>query len=1376
MKVYIVVTWLAVLQIHASNAFILEGCLRPLVFTKLQHRKEMNSEEFQVNTVPYRASNWKACFLSCCNIPICRQVVYGKHRCIHVRCTGLRGFCKYRPDKLEGNRIHGIIIRYETLAVISKQRETGAFNVLVLFYESKQDWYQQKAIILFSFSSTGQTLSEQLDQLQFRNGPSLVTSNMRFTHAQQCAQYVELQNVTGVATSWATERFSAFPYLYRDNGKVPPLGMRSAVPLGGLGTGSFELRADGTFSEWTLENQSPGGSAKLSRGALDLAFLAVRVQNHHGTKASLLRTHPPRGLPGVDGLSYSGGYPVSKLGIEDKGFFGVKMELFAYGTLKARSATDSALPTVVFSLRVRNPTPYQTNVSLLLNLPLGEQPGEYWSSHKPSTVDGGSYLWAPDSSYFLPSFNTLNTSDTSRVGHDFKTIHGVTSSILCAKLCRYVLRCLAWSVENNACKLKDEMPLHAYKRGVTSGVKSWWEINFGRLTCKRPGEFPNSGNTTIMWVPNDYGNHDNDKNNGNHDYNERHKRNYDVIQEQNGGHFDYYQYAPNNNNNNYYYYSKGTTNIKRVTKNNTKFSYQKQRSIHHSRTNKRKRLTFTSAVSDDVNLIWKSFLKDGHLKNIVVKDTGFHGSGVGRISLGPGEEGTISLVMSWYYPYRDHAGEYVGQYYRNIFKSSDDVAFHTKQNLPKILDELLSWRENMTPSNASAQEVFHVDSSLPDWLQDMLVNSLSYWRTGFWVADGRWRQWETFDCNDVDSVHNDFQRELPYIIFFPGLLENVVRAWAKSQHESGLILEALQGQYGCWSKTNKLDAVGGRNNMADVHPAFIAQVYHLYIWAGKEKLLRDLWPAVRKAAIWMIQEDTDGTGLPLRMTNTYDILQLQKYDHSFYNSVMYLLGLRATEELAGVQRDADLYLLAREAIVKATTMIRQLFWDEERGYYRAWWDHKKGSPPWLMADSLYGQVWAYTLGLGNLLDTENMKSHLDKEALLNDTPYGLQVMTKNDNPSDKRRVTKRDTTSQQTTYQEFNDYFTNLKNYMFNKQRYNNPNTERYGWQPYSDNSRKPFDFERLGRAQGLVAERDWDEELNEASDEGTPYMESNVGVLKEAQRPLYQDQHFQYNVPSGYENSLLNLDGFSDTVTRNGIPVDIQYNVNTHAQKEPHLFTNDRKAENLKDLKMPLTSSTYYRNEKTSRLKIPKGRSKLLNRNMPSTKCLLLRKKAMYRSIWMGASPDWTTLQIHLGLDPDKALQQARKSLNHYRNQLNDTWNIHGLTAGSGYGLDGQPWCTSHYTFHMVLWHIPLALSGQQYSIIERRLIFSPKLRVPYSLPFFVSYASGTIEAIVKYGMVSFKLTVTHGYLVLKTLSISGVTWPGEALKLEKGESVTWP
>ena len=90
----------------------------------------------------------------------------------------------------------------------------------------------------------------------------------------------------------------------------------------------------------------------------------------------------------------------------------------------------------------------------------------------------------------------------------------------------------------------------------------------------------------------------------------------------------------------------------------------------------------------------------------------------------------------------------------------------------------------------------------------------------------RWRQWEALDCNDVDSVHNDFQRELPYLIFFPELLDNVVRAWARYQHPDGWIQETLQIQWGCHNRTNRLNTPGGRV-MADVTPAFLAQVSEL---------------------------------------------------------------------------------------------------------------------------------------------------------------------------------------------------------------------------------------------------------------------------------------------------------------------------------------------------------------------------------------------------------------------------------------------------------------------------------------------------------------------------------------------------------------------
>ena len=65
-----------------------------------------------------------------------------------------------------------------------------------------------------------------------------------------------------------------------------------------LGTGSFELRADGSIHEWTIENQSPAGSAKLNYAALDEAVLGFRVQTGATSIAKLLRTHPPKRYPG----------------------------------------------------------------------------------------------------------------------------------------------------------------------------------------------------------------------------------------------------------------------------------------------------------------------------------------------------------------------------------------------------------------------------------------------------------------------------------------------------------------------------------------------------------------------------------------------------------------------------------------------------------------------------------------------------------------------------------------------------------------------------------------------------------------------------------------------------------------------------------------------------------------------------------------------------------------------------------------------------------------------------------------------------------------------------------------------------------------------
>ena len=83
---------------------------------------------------------------------------------------------------------------------------------------------------------------------------------------------------------------------------------RSFCPifLKGISTGSFELRADGTFHEWTIFNQHPAGPPKFQ--TLDNTFMGLYVKRASGHTASyVLQTNPSDGrLPGVQSLMYQG--------------------------------------------------------------------------------------------------------------------------------------------------------------------------------------------------------------------------------------------------------------------------------------------------------------------------------------------------------------------------------------------------------------------------------------------------------------------------------------------------------------------------------------------------------------------------------------------------------------------------------------------------------------------------------------------------------------------------------------------------------------------------------------------------------------------------------------------------------------------------------------------------------------------------------------------------------------------------------------------------------------------------------------------------------------------------------------------------------------
>jgi uncharacterized protein (DUF608 family) len=110
---------------------------------------------------------------------------------------------------------------------------------------------------------------------------------------------------------------------------------------------------------------------------------------------------------------------------------------------------------------------------------------------------------------------------------------------------------------------------------------------------------------------------------------------------------------------------------------------------------------------------------------------------------------------------------------------------------------------------------------------------------------------------------------------------------------------------------------------------------------------------------------------------------------------------------------------------------------------------------------------------------------------------------------------------------------------------------------------------------------------------------------------------------------------------------------------------------------------------------------------------------------VWEAGSLDWAALNIYLGGDIDESLEMAKKIFKKWQEQLNDQWDIRDLSTA----WNGEPYCNSHYSRQLILWAIPLALSGQQYSASEGILSFDPAVSPPAELPVMLPGFTGILK-----------------------------------------------
>lgn len=124
------------------------------------------------------------------------------------------------------------------------------------------------------------------------------------------------------------------------------------MPLGGIGTGNFEIGVDGQITTWQLFNT-------LRDGFVPFLF-GVKA----GNTAKILQTAGgPEGLPRIQSIEMTGEYPCATLKYQDADL-PVHVEMTAFTPFAPLDTEFSSLPVACFVFKVHNPTGREQTVSL----------------------------------------------------------------------------------------------------------------------------------------------------------------------------------------------------------------------------------------------------------------------------------------------------------------------------------------------------------------------------------------------------------------------------------------------------------------------------------------------------------------------------------------------------------------------------------------------------------------------------------------------------------------------------------------------------------------------------------------------------------------------------------------------------------------------------------------------------------------------------------------------------------------------------------------------------------------------------------------------------------------------------------------------------
>ncbi|UCG47586.1 MAG: hypothetical protein JSU94_19135 [Phycisphaerales bacterium] len=328
---------------------------------------------------------------------------------------------------------------------------------------------------------------------------------------------------------------------------------------------------------------------------------------------------------------------------------------------------------------------------------------------------------------------------------------------------------------------------------------------------------------------------------------------------------------------------------------------------------------------------------------------------VGRkLSLRPGRSRTVTFVVTWHFPNLSVARmNNVGRYYAARFPDARAVAKYVADNFDRLSTSTHLWCDTW------------YDSSLPYWFLDRTMANTSTLATStcYRFASGRFWAWEGIGCCHGTCTH------VWHYAQAMGRLFPEVERYHRENVDFGLALHA-DGSIG--HRANLRDSSGPAH---DGQCGRILGAYREHQMTADDAFLKRVYLKIKKAIEYMIRRDDDSDGIVEgSQPNTLDAAWFGKI--SFLAS-LYLAALRAGQAMAGEMGDDDFAERCRDIAERGAANILELYNGE---YFHQIEDPKNlkaiGVGKGCYIDQVFGQSWAFQVGLGRLFDEQKTKSAL----------------------------------------------------------------------------------------------------------------------------------------------------------------------------------------------------------------------------------------------------------------------------------------------------------------------------------------------------------------------------------------------------------------